>query len=334
MTHRHKKYYQKQEAEKLKNKNGLPSEGMELELINSFSRKLLTEDEVYIFSVTLCDNEVDRDFEAFSTEALKELAGLFVGKTGISDHSMRSADQTARIFYCYTETDDSRKTSYGESYTALKARAYTLRTKGNADFIAMIDGGIKKEVSVGCSMKRCTCSICGEDMNSGECEHIKGKTYNGRLCFGILSEAADAYEWSFVAVPAQRNAGVTKAFKKPQEEKMKNVIEIIKNAQGEVSLSKAQVSFLKARLEEMETDCETAKLYKGQLIEDATRFTAIVMAGVDLAAMKKSFGYMDIPSLKKLRDDLEKKVAEHIPTATQLSAISENRSGDNAGFMI
>ncbi len=320
--------------ETLTNKSEILTETEELKLINTYSRKTLKADEVYIFSVTLCDNEIDRDFEAFSSEALSELAELFVGKTGISDHSMRSEDQTARIFYCYTETDESKKTSYGDSYTALKARAYTVKTKVNADLISLIDAGIKKEVSVGCSMKKCTCSICGEDMKSSGCEHIKGKTYDGKLCFGILSEATDAYEWSFVAVPAQRNAGVTKAFKKPQEEKMNSVIDIIKSAEGEVSLTKGQVSFLKAKIAELESDGETAKLYKKQLTEDAARFTAIIMPGVDLTAMKKSFGFMDITSLKKLRDDLEAKAGEHIPTGTQLSAIHENKTGDNAVFMI
>ena len=32
------------------------------------------------------------------------------------------------------------------------------------------------------------------------------------LCHTILSDITDAYEWSFVAVPAQRNAGVTKQY--------------------------------------------------------------------------------------------------------------------------
>ena len=42
-------------------------------------------EEVYTFSVVLCDNEVDRDGECFTKETLEELAKLFVGKTGILD---------------------------------------------------------------------------------------------------------------------------------------------------------------------------------------------------------------------------------------------------------
>ena len=33
-----------------------------------------------------------------------------------------------------------------------------------------------------------------------------------KRCHVVLSDVTDAYEWSFVAVPAQREAGVTKQF--------------------------------------------------------------------------------------------------------------------------
>ena len=54
----------------------------ELELINRFTRRNLAKNEVYAFSVVLCDNDVDRDGERFTTESLYELEKLFVGKTG------------------------------------------------------------------------------------------------------------------------------------------------------------------------------------------------------------------------------------------------------------
>ncbi|MEG2720430.1 MAG: hypothetical protein RR914_03810 [Oscillospiraceae bacterium] len=37
----------------------------DLILINEFSQKSLKKDDVFVFSVVLCDNEVDRDFEKF-----------------------------------------------------------------------------------------------------------------------------------------------------------------------------------------------------------------------------------------------------------------------------
>ena len=72
----------------------------EMERINRYTRKTLTEDDVYRFTLTLCDNEVDRDLERFTPEALHELSKLFPGKTGLFDHSCKSEQQAARLFDC------------------------------------------------------------------------------------------------------------------------------------------------------------------------------------------------------------------------------------------
>ena len=58
----------------------------ELEQINRLARRELTEGEVYAFSVRLCDSEIDRDGERFDEQTLRELAALFIGKSGIFDH--------------------------------------------------------------------------------------------------------------------------------------------------------------------------------------------------------------------------------------------------------
>lgn len=141
----------------------------ELELINSYTVKPLKAEEVYTFGIVLCDNEIDRDFERFDIPALEKLAELFVGKTGIFDHSMSGRDQTARIFSCRVETDENKVTSAGEKYTKLCARAYMPRSEKNAALIEEIDAGIKKETSVGCSVGRSVCSVCGKDGRTEPC---------------------------------------------------------------------------------------------------------------------------------------------------------------------
>ena len=44
------------------------------------------------------------------------------------------------------------------------------------------------------------------------CEHWNGRIYDGQTCYFKLLNPKDAYEVSFVAVPAQPNAGVTKEY--------------------------------------------------------------------------------------------------------------------------
>lgn len=182
----------------------------ELQAINAFAKAQLTADEVYAFQVLLCDNEVDRDFERFSVSTLRELSELFVGATGICDHDWRSENQVARIYRTELVTEKGKTTSCGEAYVYLKGFAYMLRTEANAELIAQIEGGIKRETSVGCSVAQSICSICGAEI--GTCSHEKGKVYGDKRCCAVLTGAVDAYEWSFVAVPAQRSAGVIKSF--------------------------------------------------------------------------------------------------------------------------
>lgn len=194
-----------------------------LSKINRFTRREFSEDELYIFSVILCDNEIDRDYECFSDNALEKLKSLFVGKTGIFDHNASTSNQNARIFDTEIVTDTERTTKAGKPYKYLKAMAYMVRTDDNKNLISEIDAGIKKEVSISCSAAKRICSVCGHDKSGGNCSHIKGKSYNGGKCHVILDDVTDAYEWSFVAVPAQVNAGVTKKFTDESDKKSADI---------------------------------------------------------------------------------------------------------------
>lgn len=193
-------------------------DNQELEKINQFARRELKPEEVYTFKVTLCDNEIDRDFERFSDQALEGLAKMFVGKTGIYDHNPTGKNQWARIYDAQVTEEEGRQTKDGRPYRCLQAKAYMVRTAANEELIAEIEAGIKKEVSVGCSVQKRVCSICGADKAKETCVHQKGKEYQGRVCHLELDEPVDAYEFSFVAVPAQPAAGITKRFGWREEE--------------------------------------------------------------------------------------------------------------------
>lgn len=190
----------------------------DIKLINQYSVKELTPDDVYCFSAILCDNDVDRDLERFTDKALDQLAKLFVGKTGISDHRWSSEKQIARLYRVEVE-ETAEKNSLGEPLKQLVGSAYMLRNEHTQPIVEAIEGGIIKEVSIYCSLAKQTCSLCGEPFSMNwrtwtyECTngHVKGETYDEGLCVCELEDAQDAFEFSFVAVPAQRNAGVTKS---------------------------------------------------------------------------------------------------------------------------
>lgn len=305
----------------------------ELSAINAFSRKKLTQEEVYVFPVTLCDNEIDRDFERFLPTALEKLASLFAGKTGIFDHNAKSTSQTARIFKTWVETDKSKRNSLGETYCALKAKAYMVRTGENEALISEIEGGIKKEVSVSCAVSKAKCSICGADLRKRECDHSRGKRYSGRLCYAELSEPTDAYEWSFVAVPAQRGAGVTKSFDN-EKYQAGNVIEIIKNADGAVSLSASQVESLKElakRLEDLESD---ARAYREELLSEIKKYAHILVPQVAGELVSGCVRNLETDELKIFSESLKKQAQARFPAGTQLGKTESKSQTDNKAFRI
>lgn len=175
----------------------------ELKAINNLTRKDYKADELYTFRLVCCDNQVDRDYEKFSDEALYEMARMYVGTTIIKDHEPRSDNQTARIYRCLVE-------DCGNGLKRLIAYAYVPIIDSTKDFIEEVKSGMKKEVSVGCAVRKRICSVCGKNQSS--CNHIPGREYEGKRCIKTLSGISDVYEVSFVAVPAQKNAGVIKSF--------------------------------------------------------------------------------------------------------------------------
>jgi hypothetical protein len=290
----------------------------ELELINTFSKKALSAEEVFTFSLILCDNDVDRDFERFSEKTLQELGELFVGKTGISDHEWKSGNQVARIYRTQVLRQPEKKTAAGDEYVCLKAWAYMLRTEENAGLIADIQGGIKKETSVGCSIGESTCSICGKPMD-GSCGHVKGQEYGGKLCYAVLEGAVDAYEWSFVAVPAQRNAGVTKGF--GGKGGLKAFVE-----------SKDGCGFA-GEFQALEKQAAAGRKYMSLLKSEVLRLCLISDKAL-YPSLKCAVEGMDEESLSEMKAAFEKKAAEKMPLITQLPGTDEITRFDGDNYII
>lgn len=240
----------------------------ELEKINRFTRRPLSAEEVYTFSVILCDNEIDRDCERFSDSALEKICSLFIGKTGISDHDARASNQSARIYDTELVTDSSRTTKNGEPYRYVRAMVYMVKTDDNKGLIAEIDGGIKKEVSISCSASQRSCSICGCDRNTDSCAHVKGREYGGKVCHTVLGGITDGYEWRFVAVPAQVNAGVTKTFRSGENVFSEAVNSDVEAAGAEILRDIRRLAFISGGTAAAGAVCDAAgRMNVRQLIE-------------------------------------------------------------------
>ncbi len=290
----------------------------ELALINQLSRRELKAEEVYTFAVRLCDNEVDRDYERFSEKTLEELAGLFVGKSGIFDHNWSAMGQSARIYRTEVVREEGRMTRGGDRYCWLKGYAYMVRTQANRDLIAEIEGGIKKEVSVGCAVARSVCSICGQDM--GGCVHQKGQEYDGQLCYASLEGATDAFEFSFVAVPAQREAGVVKGHR--QYEKLSQLV--------------GDHPQYRTELERLEKEARAGRSYLEHLRGEVVRLGGLAEQRMDIAVLRSIAQKLEERELLELKRTFEGRAQEKYALKPQLEygAPQKKQEQEDGAFLI
>lgn len=314
----------------------------ELELINKQTRRKLGEDEVYAFNLVLCDNDVDRDYECFSAETLEQLSKLFVGKTGIFDHSMKGKDQCARI-YAAEVVESEKYTKTGEKLRQLKARAYMPKTAKNADLMLEIDSGIKREVSVGCSVEHAYCSVCGVDRKKRSCKHVKGNVYakNGEkaVCHIVLDTARDAFEWSFVAVPAQPGAGVVKSLSKNKkvDEKMdlKSIKKSLNTEQEKVVVSKSAAAFILNHISDLEKLAEVGALYVEEMKREVVKSCAITRPALKKSMLENILDKMDIEEIRAFKESFDTDLNDYFPTSAQIKNVkSEYKKRKDSRFMI
>ena len=271
----------------------------QLAKINRQAKSPLGAEEVYVFSVRLCDDQPDRDFERFQTQALEALAPMFVGKTGIVDHAWSSEKQVARIFEAGVEYEG------GAAY--LKAWAYILRGEKTAELIREIEAGIKREVSVGCAMGKSICSVCGAEY--GSCTHRKGESYGGQTCVAVLCEPVDAYEFSFVAVPAQKDAGVLKRL----------------GGGGRIA---------DAELEKLRKEAALGRTYRKELEDRFVRSAMLLRLGIQEAALREMAAALEPEQLRQAGGALEERTAKLFAPAPQLAEGKETALEKDSAFLI
>lgn len=305
-----------------------------LERINRYTRRPYKAEEVYTFSVVLCDNEVDRDYECFTRGALEKLAVLFEGKTGLLDHERTSRGQSARIYAAQVKDFPEKRTARGEPYAQLTAQAYVPKNAETAAFIESIESGIRKEVSVGCAVAKRTCSVCG----AADCAHQRGRLYDGERCVRILDEPTDAYEFSFVAVPAQRAAGVVKRFSGMQEsgERIGSVGALLKALETGDAPAVLDGG-LTAELRALEKRAACGDRYRETLSARIRKLSAVAQPEIGAALLDSIVKGLSIEGLEEMAQALHRMAGAKMPVTPQLAGRSaektENAADDRAFYI-
>ena len=151
-------------------------------------------------------------------------------------------------------------------------------------------------------MGKSVCSICGA---ADGCGHEKGQRYGGKLCFRELREPLDAYEWSFVAVPAQRSAGILKRFCQESEDT--------------AALRKQAALGVK---------------YLASLRREVVRLAMLSDDALDGEAFAAVAAKLDEPELLALRKSYAKQAARRFPTVSQLGAAPAKKREDETVFLV
>ena len=302
----------------VKNAKDLKLSSSDLEMINKLTRRNFEENEVYTFNVVLCDNEIDREHERFTDEALEKLAKLFVGKTGILDHNPTSGNQTARIYKCYTEFVKGKFNKLKMPYKRLVAKAYMPKSEKNENIILEIDSGIKKEVSVGCSVEKKICSLCGQNVNETKCAHKKGRRYKientYKTCHYILDNPTDA----------------TKGGEKNMEEIIKSL-----SSRQAVTLNEQEALKIHDLIKNLKEKAEIGNYYKEELKSEVVRLSSLVQPEVSTELMKSITNKFSIEELKAFKKCFQSKISKSFPIKPQfVTEKSEEENLKNVEFKI
>lgn len=200
----------------------------QVSIINGFTRSPKSADELVVFDTWSMNDAIDRDYDFFTTQTVKDFAALEqpfspVGKSFMVSHDTRTLP-VGRIF--------ATETAQADGMEWLKNSVYIPDIAANEAFLANQDFGIYWAVSVGVMLDSATCSICEEHVYSfGFCAggHIKGLWYDpeevakdawdwpepvdegtkgAEQCLGKFEGARDFYELSQVWLGAQYGAAL------------------------------------------------------------------------------------------------------------------------------
>lgn len=161
--------------------------------VGRYALRELDPEEYAVFTLDLCNNQIDRHFSRFPEEELTRINDLVPGRPLMERHDLRGTLPRGRFF---------RSTLHREGdVVSVRPSVYVLRTAENADFILNIEGGVYRETSIGFSFRTPECSVCGKDLRT--CDHVPGRRYGDNACHFIMRDVLEVAEGSVVSSGSQ-----------------------------------------------------------------------------------------------------------------------------------
>ena len=171
--------------------------------INEHTLSPITAEDVAVFRMDLCNDQIDRHISRFPIEELQRISeDLIVGKPLMELHDMpshglfgsnRGSQPVGKFFRSQVVKENGT--------VSVRPDVFLLRGHGDDDLIAKIDAGIAAGTSISFELDRPECSSCGCDIR--DCAHMPGEDVDGELCHVILREVTDVFEGSIVPLGSQ-----------------------------------------------------------------------------------------------------------------------------------
>lgn len=236
--------------------NNQPTEE-ELPKIKKHYKKANTEN-VAVFELSFCNTIPDRQDDIFTDTSIDTLVRTVVGKQLINGHDTEK-DAIGKIFDSYVKNVDYVGED-GKEYKDIKTgfiKVYIPKIKRLENVIEDLETGMKEFTSPGFTIEKVVCSICGKDYLHSDCEHIKGRVYDGQKCYTIL-EAKECAEVSLVYLGAQYYSQIVKNLDGGEDMELKELQAKFETVEKEFNEYKEKYSVksfedLNANVEELNT---------------------------------------------------------------------------------
>jgi superfamily I DNA/RNA helicase len=152
--------------------------------------------------------------------------------------------------------------------------------------------------------------------------------YGKKLCYSILSDARDAYELSFVAVPAQRESGITKSFGIKEKSDMVDIIKAISDVDTDVTITKSQAEQLSSYIDDLKEEAKLGEEYKKQLSKEVVKLFATNFPQMDTSIVSSVTSVMTTKELLGFKQGL----GEAQKKAPQSQLISKAEKNDKKAY--
>lgn len=185
-----------------------------------------------------------------------------------------------------------------------------------------IKSGLLSTVSIGMTGHDVRCSICGQDLNEGTCEHVRGEKYDGQTCcWDFISMSP--IELSYVIVPSDKYAKNIKVYDNGEYEKQDHTPNNLSiPQQGETGTNiRANESMEKEKLKVQEPETEVKTEVEGK--ETATEVEVLETKTSEVETIPEIKGE-EKTEIEELKGQIAELIKANEALATKVSNLTDD----------